>query len=376
MKILRFSVLLFAVHTTIAGSWIKIDTLFSPSGVAAFNFSAPVFFDFNRDGLPDLIVGNSSTGRVNFYKNVGTKAAASFREDTSFVSSIYAGDISHTNGDYPAVCDMNGDGRMDLVIGGYNGLLAYKNAGDSLHFLWQLDTSVFGTINTLIGTDARPAFADLDGDGDIDLLVGIGESLFGGPTAGITMGFRNTGTRTVPHFELDNTLATGIPDIGLNSYPVLADLDNDGDYDLLYGRDTQVMLCYLNTGTVRVPVWTSTPGIVSGIETTTYWKDPAVCDIDGDGDLDLVYGTSDGTLMCYRNNGTKTLPFFQYDPSYFQVIRTDGNGATVSFGDYDRDGDMDFISGDWLGKIQLFRNDGTKTAPKFVRANTAYAGID
>ncbi|MCX6139073.1 MAG: FG-GAP-like repeat-containing protein, partial [Ignavibacteriales bacterium] len=133
---------------------------------------------------------------------------------------------------------------------------------------------------------------------------------------------------------------------------------------------------YLNTGSKTSPTWTSTPSFVSGIETTTYWKVPSLVDIDGDGDLDLVYGTSDGTLFCYKNNGTKISPVFQYDPSYFQVIRIDGGSATVSFADYDNDGDMDFISGDWLGKIQLFRNDGTKSAPKYTRVTTNYGGID
>ena len=374
--LIRSFFVLFCFQIAFAGSWKKIDTLFTPSGVAALTFSAPVFYDFDHDGLPDLIVGNTSTGRINYYKNTGTPAKASFREDTSFVTSIYAGDESHSNSAYPAVADLDGDNRIELIIGGFNGLLRYVNFGDSLHPVWTLDTTGLGYVSSIIGTDAWPAFADLDNDGDLDLIVGIGESFFGGPTAGITMGFRNIGTRTVPHFVVDNTLVAGIPDIGLNSYPVLADIDNDGDFDLMFGRDTQTMLCYLNTGSKTSPAWTSTPGFVSGIETTTYWKVPSLVDIDGDGDLDLVYGTSDGTLFCYKNNGTKTSPVFQYDPSYFQVVRTDGSGATVSFADYDNDGDMDFISGDWLGKIQLFRNDGTKFAPKYTRVTTNYGGID
>jgi hypothetical protein len=374
--LIRSFFLLFCFQITFAGSWKKIDTLFTPSGVAALTFSAPVFCDFDHDGLPDLIVGNTSTGRINYYKNVGTPVKALYREDTSFVSSIYAGDVSHTNSAYPAVADLDGDNRVELIIGGFNGLLRYVNSGDSLHPIWTLDTTGLGFVNSLIGTDAWPAFADLDNDGDLDLIVGIGESFFGGPTAGITMGFRNIGTRTVPNFVLDNTLVTGIPDIGLNSYPVFADINNDGLVDLIFGRDTQTMLCYLNTGTKTSPVWTSTSGIVSGIEATTYWKVPSFVDIDGDGDLDLVYGTSDGTLFCYKNNGTKTSPVFQYDPSYFQVVRIDGGSATVSFADYDNDGDLDFISGDWLGKVQLFRNDGTKSAPRYTRVTTNYGGID
>lgn len=72
--------------------------------------------------------------------------------------------------------DIDSDGDFDLVSGGYNGMILYWNGGDATEAVWFRDTVTFATVNTLIGTDAKPSFADLDGDGDPDLVVGIGES--------------------------------------------------------------------------------------------------------------------------------------------------------------------------------------------------------
>ena len=376
MKSLHLTLLILLISASLhAQYWKKIDSVFTPSGVAVLNFSSPEFCDFDGDGDFDLLLGNTTSSRVSYFKNIGTKTNSRFLQDTSLLSSIYSHGYVGTNSDYPVVCDLNGDGVMDLIIGGFNGILYYKNVGDSLHAVWQKDTTVFAVIDTMIGTDAKPAFADLDGDGDPDLIVGIGESFFGGPTAGITMGFRNIGTKSNPSFVLDNALVAGIPDIGLNAYPILRDLDHDGKIDLLFGRDLQTFVYYKNTGSASVPAWTSNT-LFSGTEATTYWKNPSLCDLDGDGDLDLIYGTSDGTLYLYQNVGSTSVPQFQYNPAYFQVVRIDGNGASVSLADFDHDGDADMISGDWLGKFQYFRNDGTSKSPRFTKTTSTFTSLD
>lgn len=355
-----------------AQSWMRIDSVFAPTGVTVLNFSAPAFADLDADGDPDLLLGNGSSARVRFFRNLG---AGRFMQDTSVLGPIYAGGSAGTNSDYPAAGDLDGDGDLDLVIGGFNGFLLYVNTGDSAAPAWLRVDTVFSTVNTQIGTDARPALGDLDADGDLDLLAGIGESLFGGPPAGITLGFRNTGTRTRPVFVPDNTLVAGIPDVGLNAYPVLRDLDADADQDLLMGRDLQTFIYYRNTGTPSAPVWTS-DGTFAGIESSTYWKDPSFTDLDGDLDADLVYGTSDGTLFCWMNTGTPQTPQFSYAPQWFRVVRISGGASTAALADMDGDGDRDLVSGDWLGGIQYFRNDGNPTRPVFTRAGAAFTGID
>lgn len=376
MKNFYFLFFLSAALNLSAQQWVKIDSVFSPFGVTVQSFSSPEFCDIDRDGDFDLFVGSLNDDRVAFFCNQGTNTAPVFRRDTNLLRSIYEKGIQFTNSTYPSLVDLDGDNDYDLVIGGFNGLLFYRNIGDSVNALWEQDTAVFSPVNRLLGTDDRPAFADLDNDGDLDLIIGIGESFYGNVTAGTTLGFRNTGTKNSPLFTADNSLVAGIPDVGLNVYPALKDLDSDGDYDLVMGRDVQTMLYYKNTGTKESPVWSASSSLVSGIETTSYWKVPALCDLDGDGKIDLIYGTADGPLYFYKNIGTTTAPQFQRNTSYFQITRIDGGASTTSLADFDHDGDLDLLSGDYYGKLQYFRNDGDSIHPKFIKAATSFSSLD
>jgi hypothetical protein len=372
MKKMLLLLFLIPIIQLNAQYWEKVDSIFNPSGVRVKSFSAPAFADFNGDGHLDLLLGNLSS-EAEFFINKGT-GEFTFNFDTTVLSTIYDG--SHiANGTYPAFVELDGDDKLEIVISGYGGILYYQNKGTISNPVWLKNDFVFADVNSQIGTDAKPAFADLDGDGDLDLVVGIGESLFGGPTAGVTLGFRNTGDSTSPNFVLDNSLVTGIPDIGLNSYPTFIDLDNDGDYDLLLGRDLQTFYYYVNTGTPQAPTWTRNTSLFSGVEATTYWKNPIFADVDGDNDFDLIYGTDSGILYVYENKGTPTSPSFQYNGNYFSVIKLDGSGASVSFADYDNNGTFDMVSGIWTGKMTYFKNEGTKNNPKFKKTTMPFSSM-
>jgi hypothetical protein len=354
-------------------NWERIDEVFAPDGVTVKDFSAPIFGDLDGDGDFDLLLGNINN-EVEYFKNIGTTQVPAFKSDTSVLSSIYANGYQFTNADYPALADLDNDGDLDLIIGGYNGLIYYLNRGTSAAPSWERVNTLFETVNSLIGTDPRPAFADLDNDGDIDLIVGIGESLMGGPVPGTSMGFRNTGTASSPNFVLDNTLVAGLPDVGANAYPALADIDGDGDIDLLMGRDGAALYYYKNTGNASAPVWTRDYTLFAGVETTNYWKDPTFCDIDGDGDLDLIYGTDNGQLYVYQNTGSATAPQFVYNPDYFKVIKSDG-WSTPSFADFTGNGVLDMMSG---ANYYLYyaRNDGSIYQPAFVQTSSSFTALN
>lgn len=378
MKHLLLFFVILSSTSLYSQNWLKVDSVFSVSGVTVKSFSAPEFADLNNDGNLDLIIGTLDD-EADFFWNNSHSFPTTFSKDTSVLYNIYNSGQNNTNADYPTLVDLDGDTDLDLVIGGYNGLRYYKNNGTITSPDFIIADGIFDYVNPEIGTDAQPAFVDIDDDGDLDLFMGIGESFsldtttF--PEAGITLGFRNTGDINTPIFTLDNTLVVGIPDIGRNSYPAFVDLDNDEDFDLVYGRDLQTLVYYRNTGTKQSPIWTQNTTTFNGVESTTYWKNPTFSDLDFDGDFDLIYGTDAGVLYVYRNIGNMTSPSFQYYPDYFKIIKLNAGGATVSLVDFDGDGDNDLLSGDWLGKFNYFRNDGTPLKPIFNKITTSFSNL-
>jgi hypothetical protein len=126
----------------------------------------------------------------------------------------------------------------------------------------------------------------MDSDGDLDLVVGCED--------GSVHYLRNTSMMTLAWTEVANYFI-GI-DVGSNSVPAIADLDGDGDYDLLVGDLFGDIHAYINSGMN----WTVNTMYAAGI-TVDQNLAPAPGDLDGDGDPDLVIGDYNGNLHYYRN---------------------------------------------------------------------------
>jgi hypothetical protein len=194
-----------------------------------------------------------------------------------------------------------------------------------------------------VGLHALPALGDLDDDGVRDLLVGTGD--------GTVRAFRNAATDEAPVWiELPPWMpavrATG------RAAPALADLDGDGDPDLLVGDASGVVGAFENDGG-GAPTWRAHPGW--GVALAAGDVHPALGDVDGDGRVDLVVGTATGAVVAFRNGGGRE-PSFERAPDWDAAIS--GKGASPALGDLDGDGRLDLVVSDVLAHSTAFHNAG------------------
>lgn len=243
-----------------------------------------------------------------------------------------------------ALGDIDQDGDMDLISA--HGSLSWPAA----NAIWKNDGSGSGnffgyTPATTFGATEYSnalALADLDGDGDEDLVVGNdGANTVwfnqGGSQGGVKGAYVNSGQT----LGAENTVSV-----------VAGDLDNDGDLDLVEGNNWDLHAIWLNDGSGDFGSAASQQ--MGGTQSYSYQI--VLADIDADGDLDIIEASGDG-LMLWHNQGGKqggTLGSFATT-----AVVLDSNGArAVAAGDVDGDGDRDIVVGHW-GANKVWLNNGT-----------------
>jgi uncharacterized protein (DUF2141 family) len=350
----------------------------------AFTFWC-IFLDITDDGLVDLFTDDGGTG-MNFYKNTGTAQNPIFTLIASPVLDSAGNLVNAGSYSIPGFADVDGDGRIDFFSGNLVGSVNfYRNVGTpsspSFRFItgeWQNILIVSGGP---CGSTFRPDdpmhgasayfFEDYDGDGDLDLFWG---DLFAN---GIYF-FRNQGTPQVPVMVLEDTncFPSGDPVVTAGgNQPALVDIDGDGDMDFFVGVGAvsgayvprHGFLFYENVGSSTAPnLVKRTEDYISMIDVGRQ-AHPTFVDIDGNGSLDLYVGTTNGELWYFRNEGTPTFPSFVLVDSTTAGI-AGGFSYAPEFVDIDNDGDMDLFLGMFDGTVKYFRNDGTPQNPVFVAA--------
>ncbi|OAV43200.1 FG-GAP-like repeat-containing protein [Lewinella sp. 4G2] len=300
-------------------------------GVSVNNRSAPSFVDIDDDGDEDLVVGE---GNGNFSLFIKDGTGTFITAPTNPFSSFDVGSLAH-----PTFFDIDGDEHEDLISGNLNGeFLVFLNDGNNIFSE--------ASLNPLDGfnTDgyATPTFADIDGDGDQDLVSGN--------YAGIFLVFSNDGSNNFTEV-IDDPLADLFAQS--NSSPTFFDLDGDGDEDLVSGNEYGELIVFSQdaSGAFNGP----NLYLLGGLRTDLYTT-PTFVDIDGDMDQDLVSGGYDGRFDVFLNDGSNT--FVKADPNPLDGLRG-GENSAPAFVDVDGDGDLDLVSGNAYGTFVVFTNGGT-----------------
>lgn len=330
------------------------------------------FGDIDGDGDQDLFWGDYFEQGVLWFENRSSGCTAPAMRGFEPHRFPVQAPLLTSGYNAPTVGDADGNDFKDLLVGVIGGAFTPRTTSiENLVLVSQVARGSFSVstkrlIHTIdVGSDAMPALADLDGDGDLDLLVGNRIDTVA-DTAGTIAWFENTGSATSPSFRHRGMLPMQRE---FHYAPTVADLDGDGLPDLLLGNWRDRVQFWRNTGTRSAPQWTLADSALV-VLTRGSNSAPALVDIDGDGDLDLFVGEASGQLNFYRNTGSRSAPVFSLVSDVFQSLDV-GRRSTLAFADLNGDGKPDLLLGSEDGGVQVWSNVGDATGPRFVRDSTS-----
>jgi WD40 repeat protein len=318
--------------------------------------SSPVAWDFDEDGVAEIAVGCWDGHFYLLDADLNDLPGWPQRSRRGFFSS-------------PALAELDGDGSMEIVVGSDRGLLyGWNHDGTSVPgFPIDLGGQIWSSPTVLDG----PLIA-IGGDELLFLLDARGESAAGWPQpmagwadataasdgrmltiTSLTAGDRSRGWLTA--WTLDGQRIPGFP-VTLtrdsDSSPALADFDGDGEKWIVFGDDTGYLHVVDGKGRERDGFPVRTQGVVSGPTPTPHppggnihsiEASPAVADLEGDGDLEIVVGSWDGRMYVWDAAG-RSLPGWPIEVED-QII------SSAALVDLDGDGSLDVVVGSKDGHL-------------------------
>ncbi len=356
------------------------DTLF-PQGtnlVNLFSMPAAAYTDVNNDELKDLLVSPFDPSIITsrnknsswLYLNSGVNSDPVFElSQTDFLQSEM---IDVGSGAYPVIYDWDGDGLDDLFIGNYgyyeysyyvnyflhsvyySRIAYYKNIGTPENPILQLLDDDFAGLSSLQEIGLIPAFDDINGDGNSDLLVGNSEGKI------IYVRYNKTGNT----FEIIDENYLGI-DVGEFSAPQLFDLNKDGLKDMIVGEKGGNINYYQNFGNNDNPDFVYITDSLGKVNITDYsvsWDGYSVPSFFRDNSLTtgLVVGSEQGMIYYFTNiDNNLDGKFTESDQlnSLLDTVGLDfdrGMRTGVAIADLYTSNKLEMIVGNYSGGLEYF----------------------
>jgi hypothetical protein len=248
------------------------------------------------------------------------------------------------------LADLNGDGEPEVLVGttAYNALLNNYSSPTYLEAR-RGDGSIWFRQSIPAPMNSSPAVGDIDNDGHPEIVISLGGDVadlnhFGGVRA-----YSYTGAERLWHFDTRDVDNNGYPD-GVYSSPTLCDVDGDEDLEIIFGAWDQRIYMLDHNGN---SIWNNKPQGYTGqgfLVGDSVWSTAACVDLNRDGYKEIIIGgdiTGGGVLP----DGTHT-----DDGGYLFIFDKDGNilvrrylneavYAAPAVGDLDGDGDYEIVSG-------------------------------
>lgn len=354
-------------------SMVSQDTLFPVNTIAAAPYSFPASFyeDIDHDGIKDLIVSpnmdlqSDDAKGVWYYKNYGTNTNPLFqhiKKDLMQENMIEMGIQA-----YPILTDYDGDGLIDLIISNFGyftpsssssyqtKISIYKNTGTATAPSFLRITDNFLNLSALgFTTGAYPTFADIDNDGDLDMILGD----YDGKLHLFTNSSGNFSTLTLsltsPQLKDDNNQ---IIDVGYGAKPILYDINGDGDYDLIIGEENGNLNYYENVGGVSNPMYRLQSDTWGNLNVKEWWttigNSAPVLFKNNQNETQLFVGSERGYIFHYNNIDGNIMGTFNLVDTI--VSRIDiGPNSCPAVGNLNNDTLIDLIVGTKRGGVSLY----------------------
>lgn len=354
-------------------SMISQDTLFPINTIPAapYTFPASFYEDIDNDGIKDLLVTpnidlqSDNAESVWFYKNYGTSIDPVFqliKKDVFQENMIEVGMQS-----YPILLDYDGDGLMDLIISNFGyytpsssssyqtKISLYKNTGTASSPSFLRITDDFLNLSALgFTTGAYPSFADIDNDGDLDMILGDYDGklhLFINSSGNFTT---LSLSLSIPQLKDDNNQ---IIDVGYGAKPILFDINNDGDFDLIIGEENGNLNYYENVGGISSPIFRLQSDTWGGVDVSEWWttigNSAPVLFKNNQNETQLFVGSERGYIFHYDNIDGNIMGAFNVVDTMVSQLDI-GPNSCPAVGNLNNDTIIDLIIGTKRGGVALY----------------------